>query len=74
VRKLRYRHRWSQITFATKLQHCGWNVSRETLAKIESRRRTVLDVQVLGISPTELLASRCSGRKEFRIFRRRILL
>jgi transcriptional regulator with XRE-family HTH domain len=47
VRKLRYRHRWSQITFATKLQHGGWNVSRETVAKIESRRRMVLDVQVL---------------------------
>ena len=47
VRKLRYRRRWSQITFATKLQHCGWNVSRETVAKIESRRRMVLDVQVL---------------------------
>jgi transcriptional regulator with XRE-family HTH domain len=47
VRKLRYRRRWSQITFATKLQHCGWNVSRETVAKIESRSRMVLDVQVL---------------------------
>jgi transcriptional regulator with XRE-family HTH domain len=47
VRKLRYRHRWSQITFAIKLQHCGWSVSRETVAKIESRRGRVLDVHVL---------------------------
>jgi hypothetical protein len=47
VRKLRYRHRWSQTKFATKLQHCGWTVSRATVAKIESRVRGVLDVQVL---------------------------
>lgn len=47
VRKLRYRHRWSQTKFATKLQHCGWAVSRATVAKIESRVRSVLDVQVL---------------------------
>jgi transcriptional regulator with XRE-family HTH domain len=47
VRKLRYRHRWSQIKFATKLQHCGWDVSRVTVAKIESRVRAVLDIHVL---------------------------
>jgi transcriptional regulator with XRE-family HTH domain len=47
VRKLRYRHRWTQTKFATKLQHCGWTVSRATVAKIESRVRGVLDVQVL---------------------------
>jgi transcriptional regulator with XRE-family HTH domain len=47
VRKLRYRHRWTQTEFATKLQHCGWIVSRATVAKIESRVRGVLDVQVL---------------------------
>ena len=47
MRKLRYRHRWSQTKFATKLQHCGWTVSRATVAKIESRVRGVLDVQVL---------------------------
>ena len=39
MRKLRYRHRWSQSKFATKLQHCGWAVSRATVAKIESRVR-----------------------------------
>ena len=47
MRKLRYRHRWSQSKFATKLQHCGWDVSRATVSKIESRVRAVLDVQVL---------------------------
>jgi transcriptional regulator with XRE-family HTH domain len=47
VRKLRYRRRWSQIKFATKLQRCGWDVSRVTVAKIESRVRAVLDVHVL---------------------------
>ena len=47
VRKLRYRHRWSQFKFATKLQHCGWDVSRATVSKIESRVRAVLDVQIL---------------------------
>ena len=47
VRKLRNRHRWTQTEFATKLQHCGWIVSRTTVAKIESRFRCVLDVQVL---------------------------
>ena len=47
VRKLRNRHRWTQTEFATKLQHCGWIVSRTTVAKIESRFRGVLDVEVL---------------------------
>ena len=47
MRKLRYRHRLTRTEFATKLQHCGWIVSRTTVAKIESRVRGVLDVDVL---------------------------
>ena len=36
IRKLRYQRNWSQDFLATKLQMAGWDISRSSLAKIES--------------------------------------
>ena len=61
VRRIRSSRGWSQDLLATKLQICGWDVSRVTVAKIESRGHRVDDVQilflaeVLGVEPVKLL-------------------
>ena len=47
VRKLRDRHGWSQEQFAAKLQLAGLDISRSSVAKIESGRRAVFDYQIL---------------------------
>ncbi len=46
VRKLRYKLGWSQHMLSIKLQLAGWDVSRSTVAKIESRRVWVGDYQL----------------------------
>lgn len=46
IRKLRYRRGWSQTRLAIKLQLAGFDVSRSTVAKIESRLRWVRDWQL----------------------------
>ena len=38
---------WSQEQFAAKLQVKGWDISRGTVAKIESRIRLVTDIELL---------------------------
>ncbi len=61
IRRLRYKRQWSQSHLAAKLQICGWDVSRVTVAKIELRRHRIDDVQllylaeVLGVEVRELL-------------------
>lgn len=53
----------SQAALARRCQHVGWNLSRVTIAKIESGIRhlndaeLVLLAQVLSISPRELIAA-----------------
>jgi transcriptional regulator with XRE-family HTH domain len=47
VRKRRIKKGWSQETFATKLQLRGWNISRDSLASLESQRRRVPDCEML---------------------------
>ncbi|MGH7950305.1 MAG: helix-turn-helix domain-containing protein [Limisphaerales bacterium] len=47
VRKLRNQRGWTQEIFAQKLQLAGWDVSRVSLAKLESRLRWVSDCELL---------------------------
>ena len=47
VRKWRMKKGWSQDVFATRLQLRGWNISRDSLASLESQRRRVPDCEIL---------------------------
>jgi transcriptional regulator with XRE-family HTH domain len=47
VRKWRRKKGWSQDVLATKLQLRGWNISRDSLASLESQRRRVPDCELL---------------------------
>jgi transcriptional regulator with XRE-family HTH domain len=61
VRALREKNSLTQAELATKLNLIGWDVSRDTLAKIEAQIRCVSDFEMpvlaisLGIDPLELL-------------------
>ena len=61
VRELREKRQLTQPQLVAKLNLLGWDVSRETLAKIEARIRWVADFEVLklakalGIEGPELL-------------------
>lgn len=67
VRVLRYKRSWSQAAVATKCQLAGWDVSRDTIANIELRRRWVADFEVvllarvLGIASSDLLPRRLNA-------------
>jgi transcriptional regulator with XRE-family HTH domain len=47
VRKRRIKKGWSQEVLAAKLQLRGWNISRDSLASIESLLRRVPDCEML---------------------------
>ncbi len=47
VRLFRNQKSWTQETLAAKLQVEGWDVSRESLAKLESQFRRVPDCELL---------------------------
>ena len=46
VRKIREKNGWTQEQLAAKCNIDGWNISRGTLAKIESKLRRVTDSEV----------------------------
>ncbi|HEY5259913.1 MAG TPA: helix-turn-helix transcriptional regulator [Rhabdochlamydiaceae bacterium] len=50
VRKFRMQRGWSQPKMVTRCQLSGWDLSRESLAKIESRLRSVTDIEILKLS------------------------
>ena len=50
VRKIRVRKGWTQDVLAQKLQLAGWDVSRTSLAKLESQLRWVPDCELLFLS------------------------
>jgi transcriptional regulator with XRE-family HTH domain len=50
VRKWRDRKGWTQELLAQKLQLAGWDVSRTSLAKLESRLRRIPDCELLFLS------------------------
>ena len=66
VRKFRMRKNCTQEALAAKLQVEGWDVSRESLAKLEAQFRRVPDCEllflarVLGVSANDLLPKRVS--------------
>lgn len=47
IRKLRNGRGWTQDVLAQKLQLAGWDVSRTSIAKLESRLRWVSDCELL---------------------------
>lgn len=61
LRSLREAEGLTQTEFAARLQLAGWDISRETLAKVESQVRCVTDrelvrfAEALEVEPTELL-------------------
>lgn len=46
VKKIRERNGWTQDQLAAKCNLLEWNISRSTLAKIESKVRRVTDIEV----------------------------
>jgi transcriptional regulator with XRE-family HTH domain len=65
VRKFRNQKKWTQEALAAKLQVEGWDVSRESVAKLEAQFRRapdcellflakVLGVEVIGLFPAKL--------------------
>jgi len=70
VRQFREKKGLTQADLAAKLNLAGWDISRETLAKIESRIRWVSDFEVLlladslEISGPELLRLAASHSKD----------
>ena len=50
VRKLRNNQDISQEKLAAKCQLIGWDISREGIAKIESRVRCVSDIEILKLA------------------------
>ncbi len=67
VRELRERKNLTQPMLVAKLNLGGWEISRETLAKIESQFRWVADFEIvelasaLGTDPCELLRRAKAG-------------
>jgi transcriptional regulator with XRE-family HTH domain len=61
VRELRERKGLTQAQLAAKLNILGWDLSRDTLAKLECQTRWVADFEIaklaagLGVDPLELL-------------------
>ena len=47
IAKIRYQRGWSQAVLARELQKLGWDVSRSSISKIESRSRQVKDWQIM---------------------------
>src|SRR5262245_8066825 len=52
VQKFRARKNWTQAMLATKLQLAGWDVSRESIAKLEAQFRRVPDCELLFLAKT----------------------
>ena len=47
VRRLRYERKLSQPQLAAKCQRLGWDIGRDTIAKIEARSRWVGDFELV---------------------------
>jgi transcriptional regulator with XRE-family HTH domain len=50
VMKLRYQQGLSQPELAARCQRLGWNIGRDTIAKIEDGRRWVGDFELVGLA------------------------
>jgi transcriptional regulator with XRE-family HTH domain len=78
VRELRDRKGWTQEDLSTKLQVFGWDVSRESLAKLETQQRRVPDgelfilARVLGTTTDALFVPNINIKKLGPAFRMRL--
>jgi transcriptional regulator with XRE-family HTH domain len=78
VRELRDRKGWTQEDLSAKLQVFGWDVSRESLAKLETLQRRVPDgelfilAKVLGTTTDALFPSNVNIKKLGPAFRMRL--
>jgi transcriptional regulator with XRE-family HTH domain len=78
VRELRDRKGWTQEDLSAKLQVFGWDVSRESLAKLETQQRRVPDgelfilAKVLGTTTDALFVSNINIKKLGPAFRMRL--
>jgi transcriptional regulator with XRE-family HTH domain len=52
VRRLRCERGLSQPAFAAKCQRIGWDISRDTIAKIEAKTRWVGDFELVNLART----------------------
>jgi transcriptional regulator with XRE-family HTH domain len=50
LRRIRYQQGLTQPAFTAKCQLIGWDISRESVAKIESQLRGVSDMEVLRLA------------------------
>jgi len=50
VRRLRYQSGLSQPAFAAKCQRMGWDITRDTIAKIEAGTRWVGDFELIHLA------------------------
>jgi transcriptional regulator with XRE-family HTH domain len=50
VRRLRSERGWSQPAFAAECQRKGWDIDRDTVAKIEGQSRRVSDFEIVVLS------------------------
>jgi transcriptional regulator with XRE-family HTH domain len=78
IRELRDRKGWTQGNLSAKLQVFGWDVSRESLAKLETQQRRVPDgelfilAKVLGTTTDELFPANVNIKKLGPDFRMRL--
>jgi transcriptional regulator with XRE-family HTH domain len=78
VQKARDRKGWTQYDLSAKLQLFGWDVSRESLAKLETQQRRVPDgellaiAKVLGVRTDDLFPQNVSIKKLGPAFRMRL--
>jgi transcriptional regulator with XRE-family HTH domain len=78
VRELRDRKGWTQDDLSAKLQVFGWDVSRESLAKLETQQRRVPDgelfilAKVLGTTTDALFIPNINIKKLGPAFRMRL--
>ena len=69
VRRIRNKRNWTQSVLARKLQLQGWDVSVNSLGKLEAQLRRVPDCElmflakVLSVDLKELFPTRCSLRQ-----------
>jgi transcriptional regulator with XRE-family HTH domain len=78
VRKIRDRKGWTQNDLSAKLQLFGWDISRESLAKLETEQRRVPDgelyifAKVLGVNTDDLFPPNLNIKKYGSAFRMRL--
>jgi transcriptional regulator with XRE-family HTH domain len=68
VRKIRVRKGWTQNQFALKLQLFGWDISRESVTRLEGQSRRVPDMElfvlakILGVKADDLFSRNLRGK------------